>query len=181
MQRLRGWVFWALLVGGSAACGAIDDSAKGIPDQGSDGGPETQDDGGIRGRDGAFLDAPRDAASIPNTCEGGPPLPPDTHQPTPVSCGFADGRAFPQPAKCCTGDGPGDCFMLTYQYSCCGDTLTVGANRAAWLAFQDSGDAERWTCNACACPSGGMHTEDGKTAAFPTVSCDNGFCVTHGQ
>jgi hypothetical protein len=140
-------------------------------------------DGGRPATDAGASDAvtARDAGPDVSTvgCEGRPPLPPDVPQPpSGMACGFPDaGATFPLFDKCCTKLS--DCLMGTFQYRCCGDTYTFGMNKAEFLAF----DALRaqWQCAECGCASGGDHTEDGLTAVFPTVSCDNGYCMSHGQ
>jgi hypothetical protein len=164
--------------------GSLDDG--GTSDGGTTGGDATlpPNEGGSPDAPGADagVDAPppSDAAREVGSegCNGRPPIPPGLMQPAPMACGYRDsGANFPLFNKCCAAVT--DCVMATYQFRCCGDTYTFGLNKADFAAVDQA--RVGWECAACGCASGGNHTEDGLTASFPTVACDNGYCMTHGQ
>jgi hypothetical protein len=113
-------------------------------------------------------------------CGGGPTLPVDAGLPAPAGCGFKDaGNDFPLFAKCCATAA--DCSIGVYEIVCCGQTMAVGINNAESGAFAAA--LADWQCAGCACALGGERSEDGKVSpsGTVTVSCDNGWCTTHGQ
>jgi hypothetical protein len=117
-------------------------------------------------------------------CGSRPPDPPDAGLPVGMGCGFPDGDAgpysgnFPLLAKCCATTS--DCAIGVYEWICCGQTFAVGINAAEEGAFAAA--LAQWQCAGCACAAGGELAEDGKvgTPQTVTVSCDNGWCMTHG-
>jgi hypothetical protein len=164
------------------ACGGTAASIDLGDGGGEDAGLDVRLPDGGAPSDGSAPDAPTIPDARPDVgtegCNGRPPYPPDAGLPTPGACGFSGSDAgFPLFDKCCTTTT--DCVIATYQYRCCGDEYSFGINKGELAAF--SATRAQWTCFACGCASGGNHTEDGLTAVFPTVSCDNGYCMTHGQ
>jgi hypothetical protein len=160
--------------GGSSGVGDATVSADGgagiLTDGGSPGDADSPTDAPL------LADAARDAGA--EGCNGRPPLPPGASLPPPLGCGYKDsGANFPLFEKCCAVLN--DCRMATYQFRCCGDTYSVGFNKAESDAFERA--RVGWACAECDCASGGNHTEDGLTADVPMVACDNGYCMTHGQ
>jgi hypothetical protein len=87
------------------------------------------------------------------------------------------GSDFPLFDKCCTTNA--DCAFGVYMFSCCGDTFALGYNASQGGAFQAA--AAQWTCAACGCASGGLHTEDGKIGVDAGVTCSGGYCMTFSQ
>jgi hypothetical protein len=111
-------------------------------------------------------------------CAGRPSVPPDAGVPPPHICSFADGgTSFPLFDKCCTTST--DCALGVYEFSCCGDTFALGFNASQAGAFQAA--VAQWSCAACGCASGGLHTEDGKSAVDAGVACTGGYCMTFSQ
>jgi hypothetical protein len=172
-----------------AACGGTTASVDSSPDSGATGADAATSSDATTGTtsdassDATLRDAGVDAPDVQRDggtegCNGRSPIPPGYKLPDSTTCGFpGEDAGFPVFDKCCAVET--DCIMVTYQYSCCGDLYTFGINR-------DESDPARlaanaWHCAQCGCPNGGNHTEDGLTASFPTVSCDNGYCMTHGQ